>query len=59
MGKEITSLVNSEAIERNRYYFSTEINIVTFMATDQLAFEEKLTHLKATTREGMNSFESV
>ena len=27
MGKEITSLVNTEVIERNRYYFSILIDI--------------------------------
>ena len=27
MGKEIISLINTEAIERNRYYFSTLIDI--------------------------------
>ena len=39
MGKEITSLVNTQAIERNRYYFSTSIDIVAFLSTHQLVFK--------------------
>ena len=38
MATEITSLVNTEATERNCYYFSTIIDIVAFFATRQLAF---------------------
>ena len=41
MGKKITSLVNTQAIERNRYYFSTSIDIVVFSSTHQLVFKEK------------------
>ena len=33
MGKEITSLVNTEVIETNCYYFSTLIDIISFSAT--------------------------
>ena len=33
MSKEITSLVSTEAIERNCYYFFILIDIVAFMAT--------------------------
>ena len=39
----ITSLVNIEAIERNRYYFSTFlIDLIPFLATLQLAFKRKI-----------------
>ena len=41
MGKKITSLVNTEAIEKNRYYFSTLMDIVAFLATHQLALRGK------------------
>ena len=59
MGKEITSLVNTEAIERNCYYFSNLSDIVAFLAIYQLAFEEKLTHLKAKTKEEWIIIKSV
>ena len=42
MGNKITPLVNTEAIERNRYYFFILIDIVAFLATYQLAFREKI-----------------
>ena len=42
MGKEITSLGNTEAIERNRYYFSTLIDMVTFLVSHQLALRGKI-----------------
>ena len=42
MSKETTSLVNAEAIERNRYYFSILITIVAFLAIYQSAFRRKI-----------------
>ena len=42
MGKQITSLVNTEAFKINRYYFSTLIDPVAFLTTHQLAFREKI-----------------
>ena len=42
MAEEITSLVNTEAIERKRYNFSTSIDIVAFLATHQLIFTGKV-----------------
>ena len=56
MGQEIISLVNTEAIERNRYYFSILIDIVALLAAHQLAFREKLTHIKAKTKKEMDNF---
>ena len=47
MGKKIISLVNTEAIERNRYYFSALIVIVGFWLLINWRSEEKLTNLKA------------
>ena len=41
-GKQITSLVNTEAIKRNRYYFSTLIDPVAFLTTHQLAVRGKI-----------------
>ena len=41
IGKEITSLVNTQTIERSRYYFSTLINIVAFLSIHQLVFKRK------------------
>ena len=38
MGKNISSIVNTEAIDRNRCYFSNLIDIVAFLATHQLPF---------------------
>ena len=40
--KKITSLVNTVAIEKNRCYFSTLIDIVAFLAIHQLAFRGKI-----------------
>ena len=42
MGKEITSLAHTEAVERNSYYFSTLTDVVAFLATHQLAFRGKI-----------------
>ena len=42
MGKGITSFVNTETIERNRYYFSTSIDIVAFFTTHQLKIRVKI-----------------
>ena len=42
MCKEIALVVNTEAIERNRYYFATLIDVVVFLATHQLAFRGKI-----------------
>ena len=42
MTKKITSLVNAEAIKRNRYYFVILIAIVVFLAAHQLAFRGKI-----------------
>ena len=42
MGEKITSLVNTEAIERNRCYFPTSIDIIAFLTTHQLAFRRKV-----------------
>ena len=42
MDKEITLLVNTEAIERNRHYFSALIDRVAFSATHQLALRGKI-----------------
>ena len=47
MGKEIISLVNTEAIEKNCYYFSTLIDIVVFLATHQLVFRGKIDALES------------
>ena len=41
MGKEIFSLVNAEAIERNRYYFSTLIDIVAFFGHSSVGSQRK------------------
>ena len=56
MGKEIIPLVNKEAIERNRYYFSTLIDIVAFSATHQLAFRGKIDALESKDEREMDSF---
>ena len=55
MGKEITSLVNTEAIKRNRYYFSTLIEIVAFLSACQLAFREEINAFKSGDKGGMGS----
>ena len=47
MGKEITSSVNTKAIERNRYHFSTLIDIVAFLAIHQLAFRAEIDAFKS------------
>ena len=59
MGKGITSLVNTEAIKRNRYYFSTLIDIVAFWPHINWHSEEKLTYLKAKTKGGNSLFLSL
>ena len=56
MGEKITSLVNTNAIERNRYYFSALIDIAAFWLLINWHKEKKLTHLKAKTKWEMNSF---
>ena len=56
MGKKITSLVITEAIQRNRYYFSTMIDILIFWPLINLHSEKKSTHLKAKTKGEMDSF---
>ena len=35
-------MVNTQAIERNRYYFSTSIDIIAFLSTHQLVFKGKI-----------------
>ena len=56
MGKEIFSLVNTKAIERNRYYFSTLIDVVAFLAIHQLAFKGKIDAFKCEYEGEMDSF---
>ena len=56
MGKKITSLINTEAIERNRYYFFTLIDIVAFLGTHQLAFRGKIDVFQSEDKRKMNSF---
>ena len=56
MGKEFTSLVNTEANKRSRYYFSTlTTDMVAFLAAYQLQLRGTLTHLKAKTKRKMDS----
>ena len=55
MGREITSLVNIEAFERNRCYFSTFIDILAFLATHQLTFKEKIDAFESKDEGEMNS----
>ena len=59
MGKKITSLVNTVAIERNCYYFSTLIDIVAFLATHHLAFRGKKDAFESEDEREMDSFKSV
>ena len=56
MGKEIISLLNTEAIERNRYYFSTLIGVVAFSATLQLAFRGKIDAFESEDERGNKLF---
>ena len=56
MGREITSLVNTETFERNRYYFSTFIDILAFLATHQLTFIGKIDAFESKDEEEMDSF---
>ena len=56
MGKEITSLVNTEVIEINRYYFSTLIDVVAFLATHKLTFREKIDAFESEDERGIDSF---
>ena len=51
MGKKITSLVNTEAIKRNRYYFSILVDIVVFLATHLLTFKRKIDPLESEDKE--------
>ena len=53
---EITSLVNTKAGERNRYYFSTLIDVVTLLATHQLAFRGKIDVFDSKDEREMDSF---
>ena len=59
MGKEITSLVKTKAIERNRCNFSILIDIAAFWLLINLGSEVKLTHLKAKSKWEMDSFLSL
>ena len=54
--KWLRKLPHYSTIERNRYYFSTLIDIAVFLATHQFALRGKLTYLKAKTKDKMNSF---
>ena len=56
MGKEITSLVNTEVIEINRYYFSTLIDVVAFLATHKLTFREKIDAFESEDEGRIDSF---
>ena len=57
MGKEITSLINTVAIERNRYhYYSTLIDILAFLATHQSAFRRKIDAFESEDEGEMDSF---
>ena len=56
MGKEVTSLVNTEANERNGYYFSTLTDMVAFSATHQLAFRGKIDAFESNNQEGNELF---
>ena len=56
MGKEITSLVNTKAIERNCYHFSTLIDIVAFLAIHQLAFKGETDAFESEYEGEMDSF---
>ena len=55
MGKDIVSLVNTEAIERNRYYFFSLIDVEAFLDTHQLVFREKIEAFESKD-EGGNGF---
>ena len=56
MGKKITSLVNTEAIERNRYYFSTLIDILACLEIHQLIYREKINAFESKDEGKMDSF---
>ena len=56
MDKEIISLISIEAIQGSRYYFSTLIDIIAFLATHQLAFRGKIDALKSEDEGKMDSF---
>ena len=59
MGKKITSLVITEAIQRNRYYFSTLIDKIAFLATHQLAFKGKIDTFESKEGRGNGLFFSL
>ena len=59
MCKEIALVVNTEAIERNRYYFATLIDVVVFLATHQLAFRGKIDTWESEDEGGKGLFSSL
>ena len=56
---EISSIVNTEAMETNRYYFSTLIDVIVFWLLINWHSKEKLTHLIAKIKGKINPFKSV
>ena len=59
MSEKIISLVNTEAVERNCFYFSTLIDIAAFLASHQLAFRGKIDALKSEDERGNGLFLSL
>jgi len=58
LGQEISTLVSSATIERNRFYFSTLIDIAAFLAIHQLAFRGRSDAFASTEKEGNGLFMS-
>ena len=56
MDKKTTSLVNTEAIKTNRYYFSIFINVIAFLATLQLALRGKIDAFESKDERGNGLF---
>ena len=59
MNKKTTSLVNTEAIKTNCYYFSILINIVAFLAILQLALRGKIDAFESKDERGNGLFFSL
>ena len=57
--KEITSLVNTEVILKNRYNISTSIDIVDFLADHQLTFRGKIHAFESEVEGGNGLFSSL
>ena len=56
INKEITSIINTKAIEKNHYYFSTFIDVADFLATNQLVFRGKINAFESEDGEEKDSF---